>query len=529
MRYFFLFLFLFFARSVFPYCDMLTVPLPSGGFQYIITCDPEDTGGGGGGGAGGGTTNITISCTNCTSMTPEFCADLKSNLENLAQSIYFGSSSILNEISYTFNFVYSALGDLYNLQNSLESDSSISEYYYLNIEPTLSNAKSSLSQAHEAAEVSLQVAEQVQSDSSELNTYVSSINCAACQSSQDVELPSGGGSSSTSSPPVSVGCPCSELLHQIKSILNDMNTELSSIRVRIDSWDSLIKSIQSNLTLIQKDVNSIRQVVVRMDDFFRDDTDYNFQKLIEHTLSLSNTLATVNVSFPPNLYWQDYTNATKFLNEDGSSISWSEKGKLISQPSGDSLIDFGEYSTLNWFQRIEYLLGNIAGIFSETNSIDSDFSGDQKHEQELVSSQLSRDTFSLDDHVSPVRSLLSKFESLRDKLNPFHGVFNNSSVSTITLLPNVSLGGRTDFNSLITGQEVQGIQIDLEATGNGSFSLGSLIDLSHSLTTFLWFVFLLLLNFTSFLLFFRSLIKIYTWYHAICMSWAHSLVVGGSS
>ena len=519
------------------------------------------------------TTNVTFTCTNCTAMTPAFCAALKDNLLLQASSIIANVDAVQNSAS-TLQSQYSFLEDsVYALKQQGDSffvteldyfkdnspsslptapyyrnqdnfnhlsgmpayigsgNNSICAYYNEAVKPVLNLALQEIQGYRSLTENLIYYVGNLVSDSNSLNDYVSQLDCSACQQSQTVTLPlydpSGGGGGSSPSTP-SGGCPCSEVLTGIQGILSSMNSEIALMRVRLDGWDSSIRNIESYLNSIKSDVYKIRQTTDLMDDFFRDDTEYNFRKLIEHTLTLSNAVFAATVSLPPNLYWQDYTNATKFLDANGDDFDWLEKGAQISTATGGYTIDFGEYGQLNWFQRIEYLLGNIAGIFNETNGTqEADFTTAQQAEKELVEGDLASSKFDLDNHVSPLRSVFSKIQQAN--INPFKNIFSGSYSEKITLLPNVSLGSKESFNSLIPDQEIPTIEVDLGYTGNGSYGISDLVELAHNLTTFLWFVLIMLLDFVCFLWFFKALVKIFEWYHKIGLAWAHSLLNGGAS
>lgn len=547
----------------------------TGDFSSSAEVPVEDPSSGGGGG-----TNV---CTNCTAMTVQQCEQHKTNvleyasitqasfdralmdLGNARNDLSLVRSQIEglkqegdNFVSYPSNsdipgsataskvdFILNGPTGPYISTGSTSSPSistvrggnnSIYSYYNEAVKPALTSAESYVNKVASEIDFAIDNITSAFVDLDSLITYVQNdIVCSVCQSSggsggggsggggsgDDDDDDGGGGSG---------GCPCAEVLNHILQVLMDMQQDLKTIKTKINRWDSIIDQINANIASIASDVYKIRRTTDLMDDFFRDDTELNFAKLIEHTLTLSNSVFSGSLSLPPNLYWTEYTNATQFLDAQGDNFDWAEKGSTISTATGQWRIDFGEYEQLNWFQRIEYLLGSIAGIFNPTSGVsDVDFSQEDKANQDLVKDQLSSDTFDLDSQVTPVRTLISKVNSAKSKLNPFSDIFSTPSVQKVTILPNVSLGSQSDFNRLISDQEVPSIQIDLTRTGDGSFNINSLVGLAHSLTTFLWFVLLLLVNFICFLWFFRSLVRIFEWYHKITLSWAHSLLNGSAS
>lgn len=550
----------------------------TGDFSSSAEVPVEDPSSGGGGGG----TNV---CTNCTAMTVQQCEQHKTNvleyaaitrasfdqaladLGNAKNDLSFvksqleglkvegdafvpgdstlnswGSSSaerVINLLStqqgsYLFPDNSSAGSISIQAHNYVGGVGSIYNYYNQAVKPALTSAETYIDKVDDEISFAIDNMTSAVGDLNSLTTYVQNdIVCSVCQSAGGGGGSGGGGSGDDDDDDGgggSGGCPCAEVLNHILQVLMDMQQDLKTIKTKINRWDSIIDQINANIASISSDVYKIRRTTDLMDDFFRDDTELNFAKLIEHTLTLSNSVFSGSLSLPPNLYWTDYTNATQLLDAQGDNFDWAEKGSTISTATGQWRIDFGEYEQLNWFQRIEYLLGNIAGIFNPTSGVsDVDFSQEDKANQDLVKDQLSQDTFDLDSQVTPVRTLISKVYSAKSKLNPFSDIFSTPSVQKVTILPNVSLGSQSDFNRLISDQEVPSIQIDLTRTGDGSFNINSLVGLAHSLTTFLWFVLLLLVNFVCFLWFFRALVKIFEWYHKITLSWAHSLLNGGAS
>ena len=520
---------------------------------------PADDAGGGDGGGGG-------SCTNCTSMTPaecqeakerivQLCGSLTSYRDTLQSAIYSSSATVNSTLTmvnqlinegdnfYTFSDSGSVTGD--NVTERIEflktqmptspylwegsAGTSNSKLYHLNggntavynyyndgVKPVLVDIRNNLVMSS----IDLDNASVLVNDSGDfigrIEEVANGMNCSACSGGGG-----GGGGGGSGSGTTSSGCPCSEFINAVKTAvdnckvtLDSINTKVGAIKTRLEQWDEIIKQIKN-------DVYSIRQTTDRMDDFFRDDTEVNFKKLIEHVITLSNAVVSAELKLPPNLYWTEYTNATTFVDDSDTSIDWLQKGKAIEAGADGAVIDFGEYQGLNWFQRMEFLLGHIAGIFSPTNSTSSDFSSEEKEKAEDAQDVFDGLTF--DDEKSVLQQMVQYVENIEDSLNPFHGLFDYSSgsVRSITFLPDVSVE-----NDLL-GNTMPTITMDLTEAGDGSFSISDLVDLAHNLTTFLWYVSFLIIDVLAIIKFVQCLIALNRWYWKIYNSWVSTMFSGG--
>ena len=295
----------------------------------------------------------------------------------------------------------------------------------------------------------------------------------------------------------------SSLITNLISSVTNSNSDSSSFQsALIDSISNLVDSVSSFSS-----ITNFNSVVSNLFDFVITNCppcSSNFCNYSEPYISLS------------------YSNATLFLDYDGNHINWLSRGRLVSKPSGDAVIDFGEYQSLNWFQRVEFLLGHIAGIFSSTNSTTADFTDDQKEQIENVEENNAWSESTYNETRSTIETMIHAFEESVSSLNPFKNVFSSPSVGKVTLLPDVPVD-----NALIPNGTFPTVEIDLTASGDGSFSLLDVVELSHNITTFLAFVFFAVFDALAIYRFVQALIALNRWYWKVYHSWVSTMFNGG--
>lgn len=338
------------------------------------------------------------------------------------------------------------------------------------------------------------------SNLADIYDVTTTLNCEACNFQSDDDFNGGGGDGGGSSGGGGDGggssgsgdCPCAALINALKAEVETIKDNVEQIRNSID--DNIVATLEE-----------LKEIFTRWDDYVEEDFKVKFENISTIVSSQSK-------------FWQDYTNASYMVNNYGSSLDWIETGRTISKinnAGSSTVINVNEYKSLNYLQRIEYLLGSIAGIFSPTGSLAvSDFTQDQKGD---ISNTKNQSDSAFDQLATPkdyLETMITTFSEVQSKLNPFSGVFPNSfNVTQITLLPDVSV------QSPLLQNTFHQITIDLEETGSGSLSISSIVQFCHVFTRFLWFVFFLLVDVAAIFWFVKSLIAIHKWYFNIYNSW----------
>lgn len=373
--------------------------------------------------------------------------------------------------------------------------------YYQSIKPVLLQADASISDAYSSLS-------SVNDDLDNVSDVVNSYDCSSCPcnngGNDGGDTPSGGGGD----------CPCASAIAALES-------HLSTIRVQLDDIKSVLDNLKTSLNTIQSDVALIRASVVRIDDYISDDFKDLFEKLQKHVLTLSNSCFNVSLSnglaqvdYPSILYWSDYTNATQTLDAQGKDLDWIETASKINNRGEGGYIDFGEYKTLNWFQRVEFLLGSMVGIFSPSNDLSStDFSEQEKQAANDAGISVDSAFTFLESPKTKLEQMLSTFDSVKDLLNPFSGTFQPHGSTYLTLLPEVSVESELLKNTFPQ------ITFQLDHSGDGSFSINSIVNFCHTFTTFLWYVVFFLIDVFAIVKFVKGLIFIHAWYFKIYNSW----------
>lgn len=520
LSFLFLICFSFFARAAI-HCDWV-----DNGSGYTVTCTgsvaldesfeiPYGAGGSGGGDGG--------SCSNCTGITQAECerrksvlldiiADLdtfsvditeaisavKNNLEQILSDgntfTYFSSISqvpgdtVQDVTAYLDQLSTSAYQSKVSNSVRMYTNNSVYKYYNQAVKPLLTSSINTLDALEEENG-------EIRDSLGQYYVATTALDCPSCQTT--TVLPSGGGSGSSSS---SSSCPCAEYFTALQNAATTSNNHLYEIRQKVNSMSVQVDSIQTNLAYIANFVH-------RLDDYLEETYKPQFEAIHDAVISLTQG---------QNKYWEDYTNATKMTSQYGTDIDWKSKGRQILTLNPEGYIDFGEYKQLNWFQRIEFLLGDIAGIFQPSNGPqEANFT--QQHQQSIQSTKEAVDSaFSSSTLQAPRDVISTMFDTLsgvQNKINPFSSIQSYAPGRTLTLLPEVSV------QSEMLGNTYPSIQLDLEESGNGMYSINSLVELCHTITKFVWSVLLLVIFVTAIWHFVISVIKIHHWYLKIYNSW----------
>lgn len=343
---------------------------------------------------------------------------------------------------------------------------------------------------------------------SNLAPQVDDINCEVCSDgSDDDDNPGGGGCGSGD-------CPCAAYIQSLQIILDHIDADLHEIKQRLQSWEKYIKMLEEILDKTES-----------IDDFMQDELKEAMKNFFKSFFNVTDYKDTPKVEWwklyteemARSWFYSDYTNASAFVQQNAGSYDFLEKGKLIfNSPQHPNNFDVSEYKSFNWFQRVEFLLADLVGVFSPTNSIVADLTEAQKEEAE-DQEQVVEDAFgegAFTDSQSVVAGLLDRIESLQGKLNPFHGLFSSSySAQPIELLP------ETSVSSVLVSNTSPGFYLETDDYGGSGVGIHDIAVVAHNLTSFVYLVFFLVVDIFAFLFFVRGLMAIIQWYHKIVLSW----------
>ena len=384
---------------------------------------PDEEGGGGEGGGGG-------SCSNCVSMTPAACAqaqaDIKSTAERLGNEIdvqlvrlssandYLNTvqgkiSAIKNEgeqfqfysagssipgssqtekidyltsvnpyIGYT---LYSStfVNSSYKVTGVMNANNGIYNYYNDGIVPLLTDIDNGVAMAYTYVNDSMSDLEDLKLVTTEFDNIANNMNCDACSSS-------GGGGGSGSGTTDSSGCPCASYIVAVQGAVDNVQLKLSEVKTLMDNWN------------------------------------LKFQKWDNLLKSIADAVGPIGTNF---------VHAVELTDLDGTAINMAELDKLLHDQSTGAF-DQGEYAKLSWFTRVEYLLGQIAGVFSVTNR-------DEDLEEDSITDAYDSILSDKDSLSSSVNQVKNQFSNIHTSFNGFFSSFRSayaglgSSATTITL------------------------------------------------------------------------------------------------
>lgn len=376
-------------------------------------------------------------CTNCTAMSPADCHAYKADILNSVDGFLGTSDSILSEnqtimfhcanIRWTLNELrdqgeqfrfyqswadvpggtadekgdylwYGPTGDYLdpsihsaslgpgNQARLFGSNNGIYNYYNDAVAPRLDDVERYAMSIEMAALNQDEELHAMQTSLYHVKDYVSAIPCTACQS--------GGGGSSTNVPSGgSVLCPCSEVLQNIKNLLEEMRDDLRTIREKVVKWDERLDQLKG------------------------------WADRVEAMLKVcQDALAPIGTNF---VY------ATQYRDIDGYEFETLHNlHEGLYDEHGD--FDFSTFGKYTWFTRVEYLLADIAGLFVKTNSDPSVDEAIRRSDQVVDALESytsdSTNTFKIvsskgfDDLVKSLEKLFSEFSFLGGVSASVHGV-----------------------------------------------------------------------------------------------------------
>lgn len=333
-------------------------------------------------------------------------------------------------------------------------------------------------------------------DFSEIQNFTASINCDACQ---DCDSGGGGGGGGSGSG----GCPCQDAIDAAKAVLNNIDYKLGEIRQLLSNLQTIIDGIAK----ISEDVSDTK-------DYLLEDYDRKIDNILD---------AIKKIKGADVLLYSDYTNATKFASSEEPSWSMLTKAWEINRPDGAYSFSWSAYKQLNWFSRVEFLLGHIAGIWYPTNStVSADFDQETKAQVEQVEDDSAWQDSNYETHKESILDLVDSVKECMEKVNPFSGCFDSSTPpNKITILPDVSV------DSALLGNTFPGVDLDLSNSGDGSLSYLDVIELCHNILTFLYFVGFALIDIFAIYKFVAFLIFVNGWYWKVYNSWVSTMFNGG--
>lgn len=450
-----------------------------------------------------------------------------SSLSSSAQDLEYDIYDIAPAFDECFNYSRYAFE---NLQNEAADNPGVLDSYYMSeVLYALEMASTKGSQVDKAWNAETLVTSilgdlsALDSSLDDLSTQVANISHAAedfdCEPCAEEGSGGGGGCEGDG------GCPCVAELEALRILLAQVQADVENIRTLLEAWDDYIKA----LAAIKENVKSI-------DDFMQDDLKTALENFAFSFYNLQDAKSKPNQIQYWKLYtammdWSlhyygDYTNAVSF-HLDGSSYEFMDVGKAIFHTPNANRpndFDFGEYQKYNWFQRIEFLLAEIAGVFSPTNDFKSADLTEEQKETADEAGQTVENAFNeegLTRYTDKVSAAIDNIASLKSKLNPFHGLFpgNRYGISSITIIP------ETSIDSSLLGGSSPGVELQITDYGESGTGIGRVLDFCHTFTTFLWFVLFLIADVAGFVFLVRGLMRIFEWYHKIVLSWVKTFNV----
>lgn len=447
----------------------------------------------------------------CVKVSQSQCEGLKSSIAEYTSSLASKCNSCIESMGYLQDTVAYFEGTHVQFSNFLDEHNLWDLTGAYDLEFQMSDTYINLRDFTDIAAAQL---DDLAATISNLAPQVDDINCEVCSDgSDDDDNPGGGGGGSG-------GCPCAAYIQSLQITLEHIDADLHEIKQRLQYWEQYIKMIEDILDKTES-IDDFMQDELKeaMKNFFKsffDVTDYKDAPKVEWWKLYTEEMAR-------SWFFSDYTNASAFVQQDAGKYDFLEKGKLIfNSPQHPNNFDVSEYQSFNWFQRVEFLLGNLVGVFSSTNSVAADLTEAQKQaaedQEQAVNDAFGEGAFS--DSQSLVGGLLQRIESVQSKLNPFHGLFSSShSAQPIEILP------ETAVSSVLVQNTSPGIYLDTSDYGSSGFGIHDIVDVAHNLTTFLYLVFFLVVDVAAFVFFVRGLMAIVQWYHKIVLSWVKTFNV----
>lgn len=212
-------------------------------------------------------------------------------------------------------------------------------------------------------------------------------------------------------------------------------------------------------------------------------------------------------------------NADYFRDLYGASFDFVDRGHEIFPTNGVFVLS--SYVGLNWFSRIEMLLGQLVGVFSPEVSGETDFTSQQKSKISDTESDLNYSLSQLTEHRSWISERFEDIEDLEEKINPFRSVSvaNNKKIKFMSRVYVKEVG---NVDPLF--DHFDEIVLDLDESYNTGDSIWSIIEKARKVFQFFWIFMAFVAVVVSFSAFVRYLLKIYAWYVKLMDSHISSLI-----
>lgn len=253
------------------------------------------------------------------------------------------------------------------------SANSIYNYYNQSVNPQLGTLDTQLTEIGFGLDWLSGDLNTYEASANNLNALAGAMNCSACSSGSSG---SGGGGSGSG------GCPCADAIREVRTVAENIYAEVVKIPLKLQEWDKFIKQIKT----------------------------------------IADAVGPIGTNF---------VHAVALTDLDGTAINMAELDKLLHDQSTGAF-DQGEYAKLSWFTRVEYLLGQIAGVFSVTNR-------DEDLEEDTITDAYDSILSDKDSLSSSVNQVKNQFSNIHTSFNGFFSSFRSaysglgSSATTITL------------------------------------------------------------------------------------------------
>lgn len=518
-------------------------------------------------------TNVVGTCTNCVGVTPQFCQNFKDRImetcdyihDNILNDIDSSARQAISRLSYitnelssfrqvTGNQSISYMQNNYpqavycrdprggtNIENWSAGATYNQNYYAVCINSLYSYATTAMQPLQYVGDDLQDLTWQgalgdIEDQLYQLNTLADSMDCSACKATfgddSEDDKPQGG--------------IAQEQLDALMRILNEKKAIAEDIRHRMIGLTNYIAHIDKNLYTIADESIYITNFVHRLDDYVFDDFT-NRVYVINNDVHLLAQALSNDLFSATGIYtglFSSFSNANVFANVhwdtsafDGEEGEWERLGKEIANNrrnegdpefiySSNSAIDFAKYQRLNYFQRLEFLLGNLNGIFNEggTNTIvetSADFTDEQQSKIDEVESAFDDYTEIFESPRDKIQGWITRLQQKKDSINPFKGLLDNGEIRYLTFLPETeyTFGQNTKLT-------IPKIVLEWDKFGEGQGGVLGIMYVSNGLFHWLWVIMGLVFFFLIIYRFITYLIKLLGWYYKIVHSYYTTLFLG---
>lgn len=283
---------------------------------------------------------------------------------------------------------------------------------------TYSAAVEILPDLHQTLDLYLQpipaLSQSVRDELGPIGDRVQQVTCSPCTLGNANS--GGGGSVGGDQSGVETGCLSCYLdrLDDISETLSYIDNRVESIETKLSQYiDDVKDKIKDNLDI---PLSSISNVVQRIDDYLRVDQDQLLDSIRSAVIVISNEVSDIQHDF-----YEAFKRADESKNLDDEEFDLVEAINEIPN-GGDSV-----WSRLNWFSRMEALLGSIAGFGTNTTDVSTEIPSEFLQEYDTNISSVNSDSSGLAarDQISGAMDTIS---SVLDSFRIFDGVYEPESI-----------------------------------------------------------------------------------------------------